>query len=104
MQEIIYTTPDEMFRVIRKEDGLYYPQEQIISCPAYSGGRLMDMELVAELIANNWSVNISPWRGWYLGESTTGPYRVSKGYKRYKTEKAAIAFVNNLSAQYHEAA
>ena len=102
--EIIYTTSDEMFRVIRKEDGLYYPQEQVISCSAYTGGRLMDMALVKELIANQWSVNVGPWRGWHLGESVMGPYRVSKGYKRYKSAKAAIAFVSNLSAQYQEAA
>lgn len=102
MQEIIYTTPDEMFRIIRKEDGLYYPQEQVISCPAYSGGRLMDMALVKELIANKWSVNISTWRSWYLGESTTGPYRISKGDKRYKSEKAARAFVDKVSASYQE--
>src|SRR5579859_6547795 len=90
---IIYTTADQMYRVIEK-NGAFYPEECRSHCPAYSNARLTDASLIEALVKNNWTV-YTDWYGYFLGYDCRGK---CKGNKNFKTAKAAIAFVERCSA------
>ncbi len=89
---IVYTTPCTMLQVVEK-DGLYYPQERIVSVAGF--GRLRNAAEVAQF--EDSLINIvryGPFHGFYGGYKQFGSY---KGDKSFKSEKGAIAFVNRCS-------
>jgi hypothetical protein len=96
---IAYTTPCGMYQIVEK-DGLFYPQERRVLVPGW--GRLYSQQEVEEFRASgHWTIQEGPFEGWFLGRTCRGE---SKGYKRFKSERAAINFVDGCSAQLQEAA
>lgn len=90
--EVVYTTPCGMYRVLKSQDGCFYPQEQIFSVAGF--GRLRTIQEVENFRDTPHTIQQTPFEGWYLGCDCRGK---SKGYKNFKTEKAARNFVDRQS-------
>lgn len=100
MTNTIYTATYGMFRVV-EQDGLFYPEAHIVTCRSYQSGRIATESLRLDLIANKWNVWDSGWSRFHMGWDCRGE---NKGDKRFKSEKAAIAFVERCAINLQEAA
>jgi hypothetical protein len=76
---IVYTTKDQMFRVLGK-DGMFYPQEWIVYCPGYCNGRVYGNQLISDLKANQQFGAIVSDRGWH---QMCAPYKTLRGAMNY---------------------
>jgi hypothetical protein len=88
----IYTTVCGMFRVV-EGNGMLFPQQRIVSVAGF--GRLLNEQEVKSF--ENSPINkivVGAWTSFSGGYEQFGTY---KGDKSYKSDKAAIKFVNRCS-------
>jgi hypothetical protein len=97
---VTYTTPDGMYRIIA-ENGAFVPQERDVRT-AEVGRIRSEQELQAIRDGGIWTIQDSGWQGFFLGYQQFS--NISKGNKSFKSEKAAIAFVNRCSENLQEVA
>jgi|SRR5579885_1652921 len=100
--KVIYTTSCGMFRVVEK-NGAFYPEEIIVRVAGV--GRLRNQAEV-ERYQRSYQENgldrvrFGSWEGWFLGYTQRNE---NKGYKNYKSAKAAIKYVDQCSENLQDA-